>query len=223
VQLWRRRFGSLSRAHQQHIFLLRTSVSYPPPESDAMPPWTGCPSPPYPHEIGRFPLEPSTSGIAIGIAFHQWADISWALVFFGVLGKMDRPAQPRFACRCKRLPWAGPDPRRSNGSFWCRCSLLAADLSLLQQPYWIGFLGPSIHQRPCTLCSPGFVRSASERKRIQRKEHFSGIWCSGAFVRDRHSGGQPRCSPPTIANFPGPARTPIDRSGAFYPAHVDPS
>src|SRR3981189_2638431 len=31
--------------------------------------------------------EPSTSGIAIGIAFHQWADISWALGFSGVFGK----------------------------------------------------------------------------------------------------------------------------------------
>src|SRR3954462_11568564 len=30
--------------------------------------------------------EPSWSSILIGIAFHQWADFSWALVFFGVSG-----------------------------------------------------------------------------------------------------------------------------------------
>lgn len=29
-------------------------------------------------------VEPSIGAIAAGIAFHQWADISWALVFFGV-------------------------------------------------------------------------------------------------------------------------------------------
>jgi hypothetical protein len=26
--------------------------------------------------------EPSIGAIAVGIAFHQWADFSWALVFF---------------------------------------------------------------------------------------------------------------------------------------------
>jgi len=31
--------------------------------------------------------EPSIGAIAVGIAFHQWADLSWALVFFVVLGK----------------------------------------------------------------------------------------------------------------------------------------
>src|SRR4051812_44057592 len=31
--------------------------------------------------------EPSGGAVAIGIAFHQWADFSWALVFFGVFGR----------------------------------------------------------------------------------------------------------------------------------------
>src|SRR5438309_3980868 len=32
-------------------------------------------------------IEPSGWVVAAGIAFHQWADFSWALVFFGVLGR----------------------------------------------------------------------------------------------------------------------------------------
>src|SRR4051794_41694986 len=32
-------------------------------------------------------LEPGWASIATGIAFHQWADFSWALVFFGLLGR----------------------------------------------------------------------------------------------------------------------------------------
>jgi hypothetical protein len=38
--------------------------------------------------------EPSTGAIAVGIAFHQWADFSWALVFFGVLGKWTADRHP---------------------------------------------------------------------------------------------------------------------------------
>jgi hypothetical protein len=30
--------------------------------------------------------EPSIGAVAVGIAFHQWEDFSWALVFCGVLG-----------------------------------------------------------------------------------------------------------------------------------------
>ena len=38
--------------------------------------------------------DPSIGPIAIGIAFHQWADFSWALVFFGVLGKWTAKLTP---------------------------------------------------------------------------------------------------------------------------------
>jgi hypothetical protein len=39
-------------------------------------------------------LEPSAVAIAIGIAFHQWADFSWALFFFGVLGRWTARLHP---------------------------------------------------------------------------------------------------------------------------------
>src|SRR3954464_12129758 len=48
--------------------------------------------------------EPTASRIAIGIAFHQWADFSWALVFFGLFGRWtSRLAPPVIAVVA--LPW----------------------------------------------------------------------------------------------------------------------
>src|ERR1700710_594076 len=49
--------------------------------------------------------EPSAAAIAIGIAFHQAADFSWALFFFGVLGRWTarlHPATLAFVA----IPWA---------------------------------------------------------------------------------------------------------------------
>jgi hypothetical protein len=49
--------------------------------------------------------EPSIGAVAIGIAFHQWADFSWALVFFGLLGKWTADLSPR-SLAMAALPWA---------------------------------------------------------------------------------------------------------------------
>jgi hypothetical protein len=38
-----------------------------------------------PARDGALSAEPSSVAVAIGIGFHQWADFSWALLFFGVL------------------------------------------------------------------------------------------------------------------------------------------
>jgi hypothetical protein len=38
--------------------------------------------------------EPTVGVMAVGIAFHQWADFSWALVFFGVFGKWTARRHP---------------------------------------------------------------------------------------------------------------------------------
>ena len=39
-----------------------------------------------PFRDGMIQIEPSGWIIAAGIAFHQWADFSWEVFFFGVLG-----------------------------------------------------------------------------------------------------------------------------------------
>jgi hypothetical protein len=49
--------------------------------------------------------DPSIGSIAIGIAFHQWADFSWALVFFGVLGKWTAKLGPA-SLAIAAVPWA---------------------------------------------------------------------------------------------------------------------
>ena len=98
--------------------------------------------------------EPSISAIAVGIAFHQWADISWALVFFGVLGRWTaRLGADSLAVVA--VPWAIVTSA-------LECFILVPlfpfwqPIFTLQQPYWIGFL---VHLSSASMypCSPGFV------------------------------------------------------------------
>jgi hypothetical protein len=63
--------------------------------------------------------EPSWSSILIGIAFHQWADFSWALVFFGVLGRWTAGLRP-LTIFFLAMPWQY-SRRRPNGFCWCHC------------------------------------------------------------------------------------------------------
>jgi len=49
--------------------------------------------------------EPTWISIAVGIGFHQWADFSWALVFFGLLGRWTAGFSPR-ALAVIVIPWA---------------------------------------------------------------------------------------------------------------------
>src|SRR3981189_2671298 len=50
-------------------------------------------------------VEPSFGAMAVGIAFHQWADFSWALVFFGVFGKWTAKVSPA-SLAIAAVPWA---------------------------------------------------------------------------------------------------------------------
>lgn len=49
--------------------------------------------------------QPSFSTIAAGIAFHQWADFSWAVFFFAVLGRWTSGLSP-MALAAIAVPWA---------------------------------------------------------------------------------------------------------------------
>jgi uncharacterized protein (DUF305 family) len=82
--------------------------------------------------------EPSWSSIVIGIAFHQWADFSWALVFFGVLGRWTAGLRP-LTIFFLAIPWAV----FSSATEWLLLVPLLPfwqPLFTLQQPYWIGLL-----------------------------------------------------------------------------------
>src|SRR3954468_15435022 len=83
-------------------------------------------------------VEPSWSSIFIGIAFHQWADFSWALVFFGVLGRWTAGLRP-LTIFLLAMPWAV----FSSATEWLLLVPLLPfwqPLFTLQQPYWIGLL-----------------------------------------------------------------------------------
>jgi uncharacterized protein (DUF305 family) len=82
--------------------------------------------------------EPSWSAIVAGIAFHQWADFSWAMVFFGVLGRWTADLRP-----VSILPLALAWAVISSATEWFLLVPLIPfwqPLFTLQQPYWIGLL-----------------------------------------------------------------------------------
>ena len=149
--------------------------------------------------------EPSIRRRAIGIAFHQWADFSWALVFFGLLGKWTANLGPAslamaavpWAILTSALEWFDP------GAF---VSVLAADLhiaaALLDRFPGSSFVG--IHVSTIRLASSlGFRTQSIRGQNISPGLEpcaISGSWC----LRP------PRCSPPTIANCHG--------SGAIQPS-----
>jgi uncharacterized protein (DUF305 family) len=82
--------------------------------------------------------EPGIAAIVIGIAFHQWADFSWALVFFGLLGRWTERLHPAVLAGLA-IPWAG----LTSATEWFMLVPLFPfwqPIFTLQQPYWIGFL-----------------------------------------------------------------------------------
>jgi uncharacterized protein (DUF305 family) len=82
--------------------------------------------------------EPSGAAIAIGIAFHQWADFSWALFFFGILGSWTARLSPA-TLALVAIPWA---VFTSAFEWFVLVPLFPfwQPIFTLQQPYWIGFL-----------------------------------------------------------------------------------
>ncbi|HET7884993.1 MAG TPA: hypothetical protein VFL62_02085 [Bradyrhizobium sp.] len=91
-----------------------------------------------PGRDGMLGADPSGSAIFVGIAFHQWADFSWAIVFFGLLGRWTAGLSP-LRTLMLAIPWAA----FSSASEWLVLVPLFPfwqPLFPLQQPYWIGLL-----------------------------------------------------------------------------------
>ena len=81
---------------------------------------------------------PSWHGEIAGILFHQWADFSWAIVFFGLLGRRTAGLHP-LAILVLAMPWA---VFTSAAEWFVLVPLFPfwQPLFTLQQPYWIGLL-----------------------------------------------------------------------------------
>ncbi|WFU57664.1 DUF305 domain-containing protein [Bradyrhizobium pachyrhizi] len=91
-----------------------------------------------PARDGVLSSDPSTAAIAIGIAFHQWADFSWTLLFFGLLGGCTERLHP-VALAALAAPWG----LLTSATEWFVLVPLFPfwqPIFTLQQPYWIGFL-----------------------------------------------------------------------------------
>jgi uncharacterized protein (DUF305 family) len=121
-------------------------------------------------------FEPGWASIAVGIAFHQWADFSWALVFFGLLGRWTAGLRPAslavfavtWAVVTSALEWVLLVP----------VFPFAQPIFTLQQPYWVGLL---VHLTS-SLLYPLFawIRwSRAERRRLFGSDTFLRAWTAG--------------------------------------------
>lgn len=119
--------------------------------------------------------EPSWSAILAGIAFHQWADFSWAIVFFGLLGRWTADLRP-LTILLLALPWAV----FSSSMEWFALVPLfpfRQPLFTLQQPYWIGLL---VHTSSAVMY-PLFARLRWRRGRAPTRDiRFTNAWATGA-------------------------------------------
>jgi uncharacterized protein (DUF305 family) len=119
--------------------------------------------------------EPSWSAILIGIAFHQWADFSWAVFFFGVLGRWTANLRPQ-TILLLALPWA---VFSSSMEWFVLVPLFPfwQPLFSLQQPYWIGLL---VHGSSAVMY-PLFARLRWRRGQAPRHDvGFTNAWGAGA-------------------------------------------
>jgi len=87
---------------------------------------------------GMLQSEPSWSSIAAGILFHQWADFSWAIVFFGLFGAWTANLKPKTLLLIA-LPWA-LFTSALEWFFLVPLIPFRQPIFTLNQPYWIGFL-----------------------------------------------------------------------------------
>jgi len=121
--------------------------------------------------------EPSWNAILTGIAFHQWADFSWALVFFGVLGRWTANLRP-LTILSLALPWAV----FSSATEWFVLVPLFPfwqPLFTLQQPYWIGLL---VHGSSAIMY-PLFARLRWKWDRAPGPDvRFTNGWITGAIT-----------------------------------------
>ena len=122
--------------------------------------------------------EPSVGAVAVGIAFHQWADFSWALVFFGVLGKWTADRRPVWLAAAA-VPWA---ILTSSLEWFVLVPLFPfwQPMFTLQQPYWIGFL---VHLSSASMYPLfAWLRCARSERPAFEGRTFVRVWSMAAIL-----------------------------------------
>jgi uncharacterized protein (DUF305 family) len=120
---------------------------------------------------GVIQVEPSWSVILAGILFHQWADFSWTLVFFGLLGRWTGRLGPWQILAVAPF-WA----LLTSASEWFVLVPLVPfwqPIFTLGQPYWIGLL---VHMTSASMY-PLFpwLRDRIAGRRSPHR-HFAAVW-----------------------------------------------
>ncbi|MEA2838999.1 MAG: hypothetical protein QOF41_329 [Methylobacteriaceae bacterium] len=125
-------------------------------------------------------LQAAPSGwvIAAGIAFHQWADFSWALVFFGVLGRWTARLSPlpilliglTWAALTSALEWAFLVPAFP---FW-------QPIFTLRQAYWVGFI---VHATSASMYPLfPYIRDRLAGYYSEKHRRFAYVWTIAALA-----------------------------------------
>jgi uncharacterized protein (DUF305 family) len=122
--------------------------------------------------------EPSPSTIAIGIAFHQWADFSWVVVFFGLFGRWTSRLLPGKVALLA-IPWAILTSALE-WLFLVPIFPFAQPIFTLQQPLWIGLL---VHISSA-IVYPSFywLRWPNRPGNIARRDLFLKYWSGGLLI-----------------------------------------
>jgi uncharacterized protein (DUF305 family) len=116
--------------------------------------------------------------IATGILFHQWADFTWEVIFFGVLGRWTADKRP-WTLLALAVPWAV----LTSALEWC---LLVPVLPFrqplfpLEQVYWLGL---SVHLISASMYPLfPFIRDWISALRPSPHRVFAGVWGGAALV-----------------------------------------
>jgi hypothetical protein len=119
-------------------------------------------------------LQMAPTGLVIlaGILFHQWADFSWEVFFFGLLGRWTARLQP-WTLVFVAAPWAV----FTSAVEWLVLVPLFPfwqPIFPLQQPYWLGLL---VHLASASVYPlfPG-IRDWIGRRHHSRHRRFALVW-----------------------------------------------
>ncbi|GGC66337.1 hypothetical protein GCM10011504_50380 [Siccirubricoccus deserti] len=117
-------------------------------------------------------VEPGWVVILAGVLFHQWADFSWAVIFFGLLGRWTAHLRPRTLLLIA-VPWA-VFTSSTEWLFLVPILPFWQPIFTLNQPYWIGFL---VHVS-AALLYPLFpwLRDWVAGRQPSPHRHFARIW-----------------------------------------------
>jgi uncharacterized protein (DUF305 family) len=120
--------------------------------------------------------DPPWSSIIAGIAFHQWADFSWAVFLFGALQRFTSGLSPR-TLAVIALPWA-VFTSALEWLFLVPVIPFWQPLFTLQQPYWIGFL---VHASSAAVYPlfPELRSAISQRSARRPMTSFAAVWSGG--------------------------------------------